>query len=134
MRTTLSILGLTLAALSAFACASTRPPQELVDARAAYARAYEGPAAQANASGLGDAKRVLDQAEEKFADDPGSEEVRHLAYVAQRRIMIAETNARTSIAAAQRVQAEQAVVRLEQREKASLQLQNDEQKARTTKP
>lgn len=113
-------------------CLSTRPPQELVDARAAYARAYVGPAAQANVAGLHDAKKELDQAEEKFSEDPSSEEARHLAYLAHRRILLAETNARAIIAAAQRARIEHAMAkarpRLEERD------QQEKQKARTATP
>ena len=103
--------------LAMAACTPTRPPQELVDARAAYARAYVGPAAEANSGGLHDARSALDEAEAKFAEDPGSEEVRHLAYVAHRRVLVAETNARTTIAATQRAQAEQALVEMRARAK-----------------
>lgn len=90
-------------------CFPTRPPQELVDARAAYARAYVGPAAQANVAGLHDAKKALDEAEEKFQDDPSSEEARHLAYIAHRRVLLVETNARAAIAATQRAKVENAI-------------------------
>lgn len=116
------------------ACSPTRPPQELVDARAAYARAYVGPAAQANTAGLGDARRALDEAERKFAEDPQSEEVRHLAYVAHRRVQLAETNARTTIAATQRAEAEQALAEMHARTKLNEEPREDEkQKARVEK-
>lgn len=123
----------TLVAVGSLGCMSTRPPQELVDARAAYARAYVGPAAQANVPGLHDAQRALEEAEAKFADDPRSEEARHLAYLAHRRVLLAETHARSILAANQRVQAEHAVATMT---KARPQLSDperseDQQKART---
>lgn len=93
-------------------CASRRPPPELLDARAAYAHAEVGPAVQANMAGLHDARRALDDAERKFADDPSSPEARDLAYIAQRKAMLANANARAAIAGAQRVQAERAIVEM----------------------
>lgn len=111
-------------------CMSSRPPQELVDARAAYARAYVGPAAQANVAGLHDAKRALDEAETKFADDPSSEEARHLAYLAHRRVLLAETNARATIAAMQRAQVERTIAAAANQQHRS-EPQPQKQKART---
>lgn len=112
-------------------CMSTRPPQELVDARAAYARAYVGPAAQANVAGLYDAKSALDEAETKYADDPTSEEARHLAYLAHRRILLAETNARATIAAGQRARAEYALAAAKARTKLhDAERTDDREKAR----
>lgn len=133
MKRWLSIAGLVCIAA---ACTPTRPPQELVDARAAYARAYVGPAAQANTAGLAEARRTLDEAEAKFAEDPRSEEARHLAYVAHRRVLLAETNARTTIAATQRAEAEQALAEMRARTKLNEGPGEDEkQKARVgTKP
>lgn len=90
------------------ACATISPPPELVDARAAYARAYEGPAAKVDVAGLHEARRALDAAEAKFADDPGSEESRHLAYLAHREILLVETNARVTLARKDRTKAAQA--------------------------
>lgn len=103
--------------LAASACVAHRPPPELVEARAAYARAHVGPAAQANTPGLYEARRALDEAERRFADDPTSPEVRDLAYIAQRKVLIAETNARATIAATQRAQAEQALAEIHARAK-----------------
>jgi hypothetical protein len=132
----MSAFGRMLVALSLAAgtagCMSARPPQELVDARTAYARAYEGPAAQANVAGLHDAKRALDDAEAKFADDPSSEEARHLAYLAHRRVLLAETNARAIIAADQRVRTERAIAAKEPHPSQPQHHQQQQQKARST--
>lgn len=126
------------ALLAVAGCLSTRAPQELVDARAAYARAYVGPAAQTNVAGLHDAKRALDDAETKFADDPFSEEARHLAYIAHRRVLLAETNARVTVAADHRARAEHSLAAVAA-EKARTGLHEgnkteDRDKARTTTP
>jgi hypothetical protein len=120
---------------AAAACTSIRPPQELVDARAAYARAYVGPAAQANVAGLHDARSSLDEAEAKFADDPVSEETRHLAYLAHRRVLLAETNARAIVAAGQRARAEQALASAKARPKLHDGARTDDrEKARRVTP
>jgi len=102
-----------LAALLAVGCAAKRPPSELVDARAAYGKAQVGPATQANPSGLYSAKQSLDEAERKFHDDPGSAETRHLAYLAHRKAILAESQARTAIAQQQQAQAQAALAQLE---------------------
>lgn len=114
----MAVLGLSVAGAGGLGgCASTRPPQELVDARAAYARAYVGPAARANTAELDEARRALDDAEREFAHDPPSEEARHLAYLAHRRVLLAETNARTVMAATERVKAEQTLAEIAARAK-----------------
>jgi hypothetical protein len=125
-----------LVSMVSVGCAPPRPPQELVDARAAYARAYVGPAAEANTVGLVEARHALDEAEAKYADDPKSEEARHLAYVAHRRVLLAETNARATIAATQKAQAEQALAEVRARTKLDEDRPaDDRQKARVeTKP
>jgi outer membrane protein OmpA-like peptidoglycan-associated protein len=83
------------------ACASRQPTPELVEARAAYQRAQNGPAVQANPAGLYEAKRALDAAERKQDDDPGSDEAKNLAYIADRKVLLAEANARLALAQAE---------------------------------
>lgn len=78
-------------------CAAKQPTAELVDARIAYQRASQGPAARVNPAGLYDAKRALDAAERAQNDDPGSGPARDVAYVAHRKAQLAETNARTVV-------------------------------------
>ncbi len=106
-----------LLAASVAACAAHQPPPELRDARAAYAHAHAGAAAQANTVGLHEARRALDEAERKFADDPTAPEARDLAYIAQRKALLAEANARATIASTQRAQAEQALAEIHARAK-----------------
>ena len=88
--------GLLLATLlGTAACASTLPPNELVTARANYARAQSGPAAQLAPSDLDNAKKSLDQAEASFKDEGDTAEVKDMAYAAARNAEIAESRART---------------------------------------
>ena len=85
-------------------CATTQPPSELINARAAYSRASTGPAAQLNPADLHTAKQTLDEAERSFAQDGAGEKTRNAAYTAERRVQIAE--ARANVTAAQREKAQ----------------------------
>ncbi len=66
------------------ACGASRPPAELVDARAAYAKAEQSNAAKMTPAELHVAKVALDDAEREFDDDDDSQETKDLAYIAQR--------------------------------------------------
>jgi outer membrane protein OmpA-like peptidoglycan-associated protein len=72
------------AALICATCATPPPPQELLDARAAYRKAQSGPAARVAQAELYEAKVALNNAEQAYQDDAESEETLTLAYVAQR--------------------------------------------------
>lgn len=87
-------------------CATTAAPQELVDARAAYAQGVNGKAQRLNPAGLHEAKVALDRAESSFSDQPSSSTTKDLAYIAWRRAQRAELEATTSDWEAQRVAAE----------------------------
>ena len=76
-------------------CASTLPPQDLVNARAAYDRAGKGPAAQYNPADLHAAKEQLDIAEAKFLENGDTQDTRDQSYVALRKAELAEVVART---------------------------------------
>ena len=65
------------------------PPQELLDARAAYAEAAKGPAADLAPAQLDTAKQSLDAAQHNFDEDGPNQATKDLAYVAQRRAEIA---------------------------------------------
>ena len=95
---------------SLLACASARPSPELVDARRSYSQASTGAASQLVPDRLLTARQALDLAERAHEDDPGSDEERALAYIADRQARLA--NAHAGIAAAQRrrVEAEAAFV------------------------
>lgn len=99
MKRLISILGPSALAVAMLCgCASKQTPAELRDARAAYKQAQEGPAGQSNRAGVMEARQALDRAERKFADDPGSDDVKTLAYVAQRKAQIAEADGRAEMA------------------------------------
>ncbi len=102
----ISRLGAVAALLLAGACASVQPvPRELVDARDAYNRAVAGPGAELAPAQLHTAKQSLDRAEHEFEDEPEAVETRDLAYVAQRKAQIAESQAGAELAKQQEVQA-----------------------------
>ena len=89
--------GFVLAAiLTTAGCSATLPPNELVTARANYARASAGPAAQHAPSDLDSAKKTLDTAEAAFKEDGDTAETKDLAYAAARNAEIAESRARSA--------------------------------------
>lgn len=102
----------TVTALLLLGCGSTKvaAPKELIDARAAYASAASGPAAQYNPSDLHVAKTSLDRAEQWYAQDPTAPETRTQSYLALRRSQIAAAQGQTGLAIAQRDQAQRALV------------------------
>lgn len=83
---------------AATACASTQPPQELVDARAAYARASTGDAKELTPAALHEAKVALDTAEQQFNDKSDATPTRDAAYIATRKAQLAEVLAQTALA------------------------------------
>jgi outer membrane protein OmpA-like peptidoglycan-associated protein len=99
-------------------CAARRPPTELVDARAAYARAAADDVARAAPASLDEARHALDAAEREHAKNPSSEAAKSLAYVAHRKALVAEANAHTAVAAAQQAGAFQVLTALRRSELA----------------
>ncbi len=88
------------------ACSAALPPQELVDARAAYAQAQEGPAGELAPAKLDGAHQTLQEAEQAFQDDPDSEQTKTLSY-------IAELQARASAATGEREKNKRKVAELD---------------------
>lgn len=131
-------LGLT----SLAGCASSSaPPRELVEARASFQRASQGPAARLALVDLHNAQGDLDRAERSFTDDPTSDVTRDLSYVALRHAQTVEARGDTLQADQERERAlrEQAALtgqRLEQTQSAlqgaQAQLQNTQQTVATT--
>jgi outer membrane protein OmpA-like peptidoglycan-associated protein len=91
LKRTLVLVGLT----SLSSCTPAKPPEDLVSARAAYARANDGPAVELNPSALSSAKDQLDVAEASFAQDGDTQTTRDESYVALRKTEFAEISART---------------------------------------
>ena len=86
------LLGL-LAAMVVVACGATPPPRDLVNARSAYQRAENGPAAELAPAQLDTAKQSLKAAEESFREEGDTVETSDLAYIAQRKAAEAESAA-----------------------------------------
>jgi outer membrane protein OmpA-like peptidoglycan-associated protein len=76
------------------ACATTAPEQ-LVQARNAYAVSSGGLAAKLTPTELYDAKNALDRADKEFADHGDTYECRDYAYIAERKVELADARART---------------------------------------
>jgi outer membrane protein OmpA-like peptidoglycan-associated protein len=88
----LSCLGY-VSLLSLADCGTTLPPKELSDARAAYKRAAAGPAKDLAPAQLDTGHEALTNAEKSFEDEGDEPVTRDLAYVALRRIELAESDA-----------------------------------------
>ena len=80
---------------AAAACASSPAPKELIDARAAYQGAADGPAGQLDPAQLHVAQEELAAAERSLMKDGDSFRTRDLAYVALRKAQLADAAART---------------------------------------
>jgi outer membrane protein OmpA-like peptidoglycan-associated protein len=78
------------------ACASTAPEQ-LVTARNAYAVSSGGIAAKMTPTELYDAKNALDRADKEFADHGDTYACRDYAYIAERKVELADAKARTEV-------------------------------------
>lgn len=87
-----------------FGCAAALPPQELVDARASFNRAQASKAPELTPVPLHEAKLSLDAAEQAFQEDPNSDRTRNLAYVADRKARLAESQGNTALAIQQKEQ------------------------------
>jgi outer membrane protein OmpA-like peptidoglycan-associated protein len=112
----LSLIGLTAAALG-IGCAHN-PPKELLEARAEYEKTSQGPAAKYNPAELHEAKKTLDHANQAFNNDPGSDYTRDVAYIALRKVEIAEADGKVEQANQERAQADQRVAQLTQQQLA----------------
>lgn len=84
-----------VAIAGAAGCSATLPPQDLVTARASYARASQGPAATLDPAALHSAADALRGAERSFNDEGDTQKTRDLAYVADRRAQVADAQGET---------------------------------------
>jgi len=94
-QSTHTVFALLLACAPAVGCATAQPPQELLDARAAYTRAEGGYAHDLSPATLHTAKEALDGAERSFSDDGDSANTRDQSYVALRKAELADTEGST---------------------------------------
>jgi outer membrane protein OmpA-like peptidoglycan-associated protein len=79
------------AALLALACATPPTPQALLEAQTAYRTAEANPNVEKNGSvELLEARRALERAQSEWTRTSDAEETEHLAYLAKRRVEIAE--------------------------------------------
>ena len=101
MRTMKAVIG----GLFLAGCATAGPPPELVNARASYSVAAEGPAAKYKPDQLHEAKTALDQAEAAFRSDAHGEKTITSAYVADRRAQRANADGTTAELLAEQAQA-----------------------------
>lgn len=108
---------------SMMGCASRQPPPDLVDARQAYARAQTGPAGTLMPAELESARQALEKAEIAYKEDADSQKAKDLAYLASRRVMLAETRGRIAQNEAARKDADAAFKSAAQ---AKVELQNKE--------
>jgi outer membrane protein OmpA-like peptidoglycan-associated protein len=86
----LPFVALCVGLITALGCSATPPPKELVDARASFTRASKGVATKLAPAELDTAKQALAGAEAAFEDDPEGEIARDLAYIADRKALLAE--------------------------------------------
>jgi outer membrane protein OmpA-like peptidoglycan-associated protein len=106
-----SVLGLALA--MTMGCGKTLPPPELAHARTEYQMALNGPAAQETPAQLHAAETQLRKAEHQFAEDGDKPEVRDTAYIALRKVQLAEAAARAQQAQKAKVAAEEEANRVQ---------------------
>jgi len=103
--------------IASVGCASSPPPRELLDARAAYNHAQSGPANQLSPASLHEAKIALNRAEGAYDDDADSPATRDMAYIATRKAQLAEAEG-SSAAAKQQAQIAMERARLAQTQSA----------------
>jgi outer membrane protein OmpA-like peptidoglycan-associated protein len=107
MKATQTHLPFAPALLSAFVtalagCGAALPPAELVQARASYVRAAQGPAGQLKPDEVHEAKEALDAAEGSFSKNGDVPDTRDMAYAAGLKAELAEADAATVTALKER--------------------------------
>jgi len=95
MKTLGNIGLLALSAACGSACATSKPPADLVTARVEFDAASKGPAAKLNPAGIHDAKEQLALAEGSYDKNGDTQYTRDQAYLAARKAALAVVVART---------------------------------------
>lgn len=116
MSETIKRAGVLLLIGAVLGCSKIPPPKELVTARADYAKAQKGLAAKLAPADLDTAKQALDAAEAAFDAEPEEQRTRDLAYIADRRALLAEAAGGTESANRRREAAERAYKEVTQTE------------------
>lgn len=110
--------------LTTAACSVALPPQELVDAREAFDKAQKGNTAALAPDQLEEARQSLDRAEAAYKDQGAKPAARDRAYVALRKIEIANAAAATEAAHRAKVKAQKELeslrTQLQERTEATL--------------
>jgi outer membrane protein OmpA-like peptidoglycan-associated protein len=109
---------LVLSVASLTACATAAPSQELLNARAAYDRARQSSAARLAPADVENARQALAVAE-RAHDDMGEAEARDLAYVAERKSLLALATGRAMEDERARADAETALKQLHEQQLAA---------------
>lgn len=102
------LTGAALGALLVPACASSRPPDTLIEAREAYSQAEHSAARSYDPAALHEAEQSLKNAEALYDDGADTTKVEDAAYVAMRRSQRAEAEGRTAKLNSQKADAERA--------------------------
>ena len=96
------------AALAGAGCVTT-VPRELMDAQQEYDVAQNGPTRELAPVQLHEAEKALERANRAYVQHPRSRDVEDLAYLARRKVQLAESLARAELARRDKAQAEVAL-------------------------
>jgi outer membrane protein OmpA-like peptidoglycan-associated protein len=108
---------------------ATPPPRELTDARAAYQRAQAGPASQFRPEVLTDARKSLNQADQAYAASVDDQDVKTLAYIAERKAELADIAGHDALNVQEQQQAATEIQKIAAQQQSSMsqQLQSEQQ-------
>ncbi len=113
-----AIISTSLVCASLLACASTKPTQQLIDARQAHQQASQGSAPKLVPDALYQSQAALEEAEDAHEAEPGSFREEALAYIAHRKALEAS-------ALAQRAEYDRVVEQSAEREKSIVEQQRN---------
>jgi outer membrane protein OmpA-like peptidoglycan-associated protein len=126
-----TVLGTTIAgAMGLMVACATDPSDQLVDARQAYGQAYASEANQLVPDRVYEARLALEEAERQYERDAGSDAEKHLAYIAQRKALlaIAEGDLRAAEQGKQEAQRQREEALISQRDQIREQLDEEQQR------
>jgi outer membrane protein OmpA-like peptidoglycan-associated protein len=90
-----SMITMSLALAGLVGACATATPAQLIEARSAYSSSSAGLAAKLSPTELYDAKKFLDKANLEFDQHGDTNQCRDFAYIAQRKVELADVKART---------------------------------------